>query len=44
MPIDKAPTEANPLYLVYFKTHIQAVPNISILVKVAIEDSDSKEE
>lgn len=39
---DTAPTAANPLYLVYFKTHAQAVPNISYLVKDAVEDSGSK--
>lgn len=44
MSIDIAPTAANLLYLVYFKTHIQAVPNTAILVRDVTEDSGSKQE
>lgn len=43
MSIDTAPTAANLLNLVYFKTHIQAVPNTSILVRDVTEDSGSKQ-
>lgn len=44
MSTDIAPMATNLLYLVYFKTHIQAVPNTSILVRDIIEDSGSKQE
>lgn len=44
MSIDTAPTAANLFYLVYFKTHIQALPNTSILVRDIIEDSGSRQE
>lgn len=44
MSIDTVPAAANLLYLLYFETHIQAVPNTSILVRDVIEDSGSKQE
>lgn len=44
MSIGTAPAAANLLYLLYFRTHIQAVPNTSILVRDVIEDSGSKQE
>lgn len=43
MSIDTAPTAANLLNLVYSKTHIQTVPNTSILVRDVTEDSGSKQ-